>query len=104
MISVPVNVHVKSLLIIFHVKESFFNSNTKLELNTWYCHYLLRTFSCSLLDLITCRTLTILLCLFLIPEVTEAINKIPDREDLPHQCRREGGECQEEQIQRHTAM
>ena len=41
---------------------------------------------------------------FSISEVTEAVNKIPDGEDLPHQCRREGGECQEEQIQRHTAM
>ena len=36
--------------------------------------------------------------LLFIPEVTAVINEIPDREDLPHQRRREGGECQEEQI------
>lgn len=36
--------------------------------------------------------------LLFIPEVTAVINEIPDGEDLPHQRRREGGECQEEQI------
>lgn len=40
MISVTVNVELKSLFIIFYVKENSFISNTKLELNTWYCHYL----------------------------------------------------------------
>lgn len=39
-----------------------------------------------------------------VPEATAVINQIQDREDLPHQHRRERGECQEEQIQRYTAL
>lgn len=45
-----------------------------------------------------------LIALFVFAEVTAVIDQIPDGEDLSHQRRREGGECQEEQIQRHTAM